>query len=1011
MITPRRTRLVRVPDLHTFRHCVVRLAGSEPESDPAVVLVPTSGARRQLARQFSETAPPSILTRDELYEWLHGRLSGAARLLSAVERDSLMQAAASDAAAAARGAAGARTGGDEGAGEARVEPDAGDIEAVREVVTPELPFRLRPGLVAAMLRFYDQLRRQSQRLERFNELIEETLGGATDDRGADRLLAQTRFLNETFQAYERRAAASGGWDEHMLRERLTTQRIEPTPSRIVVTIADWIAEPDGLCVADFDLLARMPDLRELDLVCTEQVLGSGFHERLHGWWPGLEEVAGRDLIDVGVRDRPLLDTPKDGESLWFTARDREEELVLVAQHVKAARESTPPDEVPTPLARTAVVFKRPLPYLYLAPATLGAAGIPYEAADALPLAGEPFVATVDLVLDATESAFSRESLVALLSCPHLSFDRDGLQSAVTASALQAFAAALRDRSYIGDLDRLEALVAAWADEVTRPLASVALALARELAPLRDRAAASVHLGRVERFLRDRMRPLQQEDPFAPREARGRVATLTLLETLADAHRRHHDPEWTQEELAASVRRWIEEHTFAGESAFGGMQLLDDRAARYGSFDDITIVGLVESEWPEPQARNIFYPSGLLKALGWFSERTRRRAADARFVDLLGAADRRVAVSTVTLDDDAIVVRSMQLDEIPRARLATAPTADRPARITTDEALALEPAAPVVIDALPQSMRDWATRRIRRTRPDEPGYHGSVGGLPERTWSVSALETYVACPFKFFAQHLLRLDEEPEDSDVMNPRQQGAFVHEVFEVFFKRWGALGHGAITPALLDEARQLFAEVVDAQIQTLPEAEAGLERTRLLGSSAAAGLGEAVMRMEAERPTPVVERLLEQRLDGPVRLRTADGERVIQLKGKADRVDLLADGSLRLIDYKLGWPPQRTRALQLPIYALAAQQRLRERDGRSWTLGEAAYLAFKGPKRVVALFGPHSDPQRTLADAQQRVADVVDAIARGEFPPRPEDVFLCDSCSFAAVCRKDYVDEAPVR
>jgi CRISPR/Cas system-associated exonuclease Cas4 (RecB family) len=39
-------------------------------------------------------------------------------------------------------------------------------------------------------------------------------------------------------------------------------------------------------------------------------------------------------------------------------------------------------------------------------------------------------------------------------------------------------------------------------------------------------------------------------------------------------------------------------------------------------------------------------------------------------------------------------------------------------------------------------------------------------------------------------------------------------------------------------------------------------------------------------------------------------------------------------------------------------------------------------------------------------RLIDAVDAIARGEFPPRPAEWSLCASCAFAAVCRKDYVD-----
>lgn len=1004
MITPRRTRLVRVPDLHAFRHGILHLATVSPGPAPTVVIVPTGGAGRQLAHQFVATPPPIILTRDQLYEWLRARLPGASRLLSALERDALIQVAAREAADAVARTAGVHADGVDGSEEG----DVDDTAATRHGGSPALPFRLRPGLVAEMLRFYDQLRRQSQRLERFHALIEEALGGTTDDRGADRLLAQTRFLTETFRAYQRRAEMSGGWDEHMLRDRVMRNGIQPAPTRIVVTVADWIAEPDGLFIADFDLLARLPDLRELDLICTDQVLGSGFHERLHGWWPGLEEVEGRDLVDGGARERPRLEVPSSGDQLWFTARDREEELLLVAQHVKAERRSFPPGTLPPPLSKTAVVFRRPLPYLYLAPATLGAAGIPYEAADALPLAGEPFVATVDLVLEVVESDFSRESLVALLGSPHLTFGGDGSARSLTGDAIRVFDSALREQSYLGDLERLEALASTWADDASRPSLKAALELARTLSPLRHRALASTHLDALRRFVHDRITPLAAQDPFALREARARDATLTLLEALADAHRCHHDPEWAIDDLAASVRRWIEEHTFAPEPEEGGVQLLDDRAVRYGAFDDITIVGLVASDWPEPQARNIFYPSGLLKALGWFSERTRRRAADARFVDLLGAASRRVAISTITLDDDAIVLRSMQLDEIPRARLATTPIAGQPARITTDEALALEP---VAVDGLPPSMHEWASRRLRRTGADDARYHGSIGERPDRVWSVSALEIYLACPFKFYARHVLRLDEEPEDSDVMNPRQQGEFVHNVFETFFARWGALGNGAITPESLDDARRLFADVVEEQIRALPEAEAGLERTRLLGSSAAAGLGEAVMRMEAERPVAVVERLLEQRLDGPVTLETADGKRVVHLKGKADRIDLLADGTFRVIDYKLGWPPQRTRALQLPIYALAAQQWLHKRDGRSWTLGEAAYLAFKGHKRVVPMSGAHSDPGKALADAQQRVVDVIDAVARGEFPPRPEDVYLCETCSFAAVCRKDYVDDAPVR
>ena len=501
------------------------------------------------------------------------------------------------------------------------------------------------------------------------------------------------------------------------------------------------------------------------------------------------------------------------------------------------------------------------------------------------------------------------------------------------------------------------------------------------------------------------RPHAAGDPFAPRERRARSAILDMLEALATAHAAHNDVPWTIDELAAAARRWTEEQTFVSETDGAGVHLVDDQAVRYGDFDDITIVGMIENDWPDRPRRNIFYPPGLLKALGWPSEKDRRGAADARFLDVLASASRRVTLSSFTLDEESIVSPSPQLDEVPRAKLSTiarAPSLD--ARVFVDEALMLEPLA---LDVLDPDARGWGAMRAGRTPADALDFHGHVGVQPSRPWSVSALETYLGCPFKFFAQHVLRLAEEPDDEEVMDPRREGQFVHDVFATFFDSWQAAGWRAITPANLDQARDMFAVVVDRALERLPAAEAGLARTRLLGSSAAAGLGEAVLRMEAERPVAVVERLLEHRLEGEFTMTIGGAARTMSLRGKADRIDLLDNGTFRLIDYKLGWPPNRARAIQLPIYGTCAEQRLTDHRGRNWTLGEAVYLAFKGPRRVVPLFSSPADRVRVLAEAQQRLADTLDAIERGEFPPTPDDVFRCESCSFASVCRKDYVDD----
>jgi RecB family exonuclease len=356
--------------------------------------------------------------------------------------------------------------------------------------------------------------------------------------------------------------------------------------------------------------------------------------------------------------------------------------------------------------------------------------------------------------------------------------------------------------------------------------------------------------------------------------------------------------------------------------------------------------------------------------------------------VVNSASRHVVISTFTLDDEALVEPSTLIDDVATLLLT---------RIES-------PVPPLELDVPGEDAEDapaWAALRGRRTAGADPRYHGAAGPQAPRAISVSAVETYLGCPFRYFAQYVLKLEEEREEEEVMDPKTQGQFVHAVFEAFFTAWQDRGHQGITGDSLEAARALFAEVVEEKVARLPAPEAALERTRLLGSTVAAGLGEVVFRMEAERPTEVVERKLEERFRGEFDFTGPNGPKRIAITGVVDRIDLLADGSFRLIDYKLSSAPNKSRALQLPIYGLCAEQRLKK------PLGEAAYIAFRGAKRVTPLFTPRSDRAQVLASAQARLIDAVERIERGEFPPTPEDVFLCGFCSYGAVCRKDYVGD----
>jgi RecB family exonuclease len=983
-ITPRSTRLIRTADLQSFQHATWSLI--PPDSEAArtcAVIVPTRSAAEELLRGRSSAA--DVVTRDEFYVRLRERLPGAPSAMSPFEREVRLRRAAQDARAAGA----------------------------------EPPFNPRAGLIREILALYDELRRRRRTIADFRRLMIGSLEPSADhDRGAARLLEQTQFLSATFDLFEG-AAAPDSLDEHHVRARALESDV-PLYRRVIVTVSDQAADSRGLWSADFDLLARMPFVEAIDVVATEALLASGLHQRLHEHeLPGIEDVKFEsDATSPKPRSDesgpalpktrsgggpPILVVPDSSDERYaFVCRDREEELVEFARDAKARVHH------PDALDRLAVVFQRPLPYLYLARQVFEDATIPYQAFDSLPLAGEPFAALVDLVFSAIASDYTRAALVELLRSPHFRFEAGG--SALTSEDLHAFDRQLVARKYLGGAERLSALAQGAGAARFLECASTASMIAQELTAVASAPDSPSQIDAVLTFIRAHEQLPDPRDPWYERHMRARAAVLGALELLRDAHAANDRSPLTIAELSGAVRRWIEEQIFAPRTGTAGVRLLDASAAAYADVDELRLVGLTEADWPERGARSIFYPQSLLAQLGWPSDRERLAAARARFQDLLRLAHRRVALSTITLEEDAIVAPSPLLEEVQTAGLAverlvaasagpSGSTGPHGSVTFTHEALMHDPALAASAGG---PAAEWLALRSSRCF-DDPRFHGAAGERAPTAYAVSRLERYLECPFKYFAAHVLKLDEERSEEAWLTPQERGHFVHEVFEDFFAEWQRGGRGSITAENVADATALFDSVAERHLDALPEGDRALERTLLLGSAAAAGFGERAFAFELEDGVPVVERLLEFELRGTFTF-AADGvSREVAVRSKADRIDLLEDGTLRVIDYKLSRAPDRKRALQLPIYGLCAQQVLNGRRGRAWTLAHAGYIAFKEKSPYVEL----QPLDKALTDGQVRLLATLGAIEAGEFPVQPDEPFFCTRCAFSGVCRKDYVGD----
>lgn len=179
-------------------------------------------------------------------------------------------------------------------------------------------------------------------------------------------------------------------------------------------------------------------------------------------------------------------------------------------------------------------------------------------------------------------------------------------------------------------------------------------------------------------------------------------------------------------------------------------------------------------------------------------------------------------------------------------------------------------------------------------------------LRPRKLSVTRIETWMRDPYAIYAQYILglralkALDEDPGAGDY------GTLVHRALELFQRRYPQALPADPHAALLACGEQVFAETI-ARPAVWAFWWPRFER-----------LARWVAQEETAR-RPLVR---ETHVEASGKLDLGD----FLLTATADRIDLLQDGTLAILDYKTGQPPSDKEVLagfapQLPLEALIAQ------------------------------------------------------------------------------------------
>jgi ATP-dependent helicase/DNAse subunit B len=313
--------------------------------------------------------------------------------------------------------------------------------------------------------------------------------------------------------------------------------------------------------------------------------------------------------------------------------------------------------------------------------------------------------------------------------------------------------------------------------------------------------------------------------------------------------------------------------------------------------------------------------------------------------------------------------------------------------------------------------------------------------PDFVHSASGLSVYGNCPFRFFAQRVLRLEPRGEAALDLQAIDAGKLLHDVLRRFFERHRReplhkldkkklqSELAAIADSVFDEHERVVPPLnkqiwkIDREIRKILldqvllyelEIQAEAEGQQVLPTYFEVAFGGA--RSAAKDPDSTEEPLELTR-------ETFVGEEKIKISGQIDRVDVARDNTVVAYDYKLSTGASRSditsgRSLQLPIYLEALEKLILPdqpiagggyyvirgaQDRRNKGLYRASQLDYLRLRAKNSVF-TDEDWQRIRTEVVARIWDFLDGMRAGKFIVDPsEKLKTCRFCDYDAVCRYD--------
>ena len=308
---------------------------------------------------------------------------------------------------------------------------------------------------------------------------------------------------------------------------------------------------------------------------------------------------------------------------------------------------------------------------------------------------------------------------------------------------------------------------------------------------------------------------------------------------------------------------------------------------------------------------------------------------------------------------------------------------------------------------------------------------------EKQFSISQLETYAKCPYKYFAERVLKLKPIEEPTEEIEALEMGTLLHNILFEFYTKINEKGIRLqnCSNTEFKSAGSLIFKIAEDKIEkaNFHSPVSFFEKEKVLGINGNKQNSILYKFLEAERNSPdgFTPAYFEE---GFGNISTdGEGKKVsnltvenINIRGKIDRIDVDEEKEhFKVIDYKLsGKAPSATDlisgiSLQLPLYMFAAKHLIKAQLNKDFLPAEADIYSLKfsddkfGPGKISNI----DSRKRNIGEEEyinannelikiciESIKKYVNSIVEGKFnltTLNDRDNKICNYCNFKSICR----------